>query len=758
MSVRAVDPARSRIVLVGTPAYDDPALPDVPLVANNVSGVAEVLTDPDLGGFSAAHCMVAPARADVAQIGDLLHEAADEAEDLLLFYYSGHGLLGPLRQELYLSLAGTKPNRLAFTALDFDAIRDACSTSRARSRVVILDCCFSGRAIGETLAAIDETILGQIHVSGTYTLTSAPANRTALILPGEQYTAFTGRMLELLRAGSQAAGPLLSLGDIYRHLRARLSAEGLPVPQQRGTQTADLLGLVRNRQPVVPEEDVQEGDGLVAVDHRHTISSLKMAASAGPDDLRSAINDLRSAEHAMGYEHVLHDWLEDIDAAEALGLANKLESAGHGELATNLYVRNLDAVATLPEEEIAVIVRSVYAHGRPDDADTLMAAVMHRRTGATYVTLVMALWSVELHVAARRVLHSAALQLGREDVASMGALLRSNNLAQAELELYRGAIIHRPVCLVDFLESLRASERPTDAAQLLSEAASQSASYLAGVIAELDRHGQLADLEWITASTFKRHAKDLAELGAGLTRHGRPDLARPYWDAVLQAGAAPDISIIFSAGVDAVYLAQLDRRTALRVARMMQDYGPDSGISSRVLEHLAFEDVDDLFAACRDIRWWEGPKVICAPHCEMGLDQVLAEYAKRGRSKQSQQARFLLEQHAVFRPATDIPLMINMFSRSDGKSAVAVVNRAVGKYRSAEDIATIISILDIGRRSRRWIPEIVAAASGSLLANNASLAKALRKKQLHRLANKLILESPEYRRARKQSPRGSSWR
>jgi ribosomal protein L7/L12 len=244
--MRAVDPARARIVLVGTPAYDDPGLPGLPAVAHNLMDLAQVLTDPALGGFGAAQVVVAPPRAGVAQIGDLLVDAAEQAENLLLFYFSGHGLLGPLRRELYLGLAGTRPDRLAFTALPFDAVRDACLASPATNRVVILDSCYSGRAIGETLAGDDEAVLGQIQVAGTYTLASAPANRTALSLPGERNTAFTGRMLEFLRAGSAEAGPLISLGDIYRHLWTRLRSEGLPTPQQRGTETADQLGLVRN--------------------------------------------------------------------------------------------------------------------------------------------------------------------------------------------------------------------------------------------------------------------------------------------------------------------------------------------------------------------------------------------------------------------------------------------------------------------------------------------------------------------------------
>lgn len=51
MSTRAADPARSRIVLVDTTSYADAALPDVPVVANNVADMAAVLTDRSLGGF-----------------------------------------------------------------------------------------------------------------------------------------------------------------------------------------------------------------------------------------------------------------------------------------------------------------------------------------------------------------------------------------------------------------------------------------------------------------------------------------------------------------------------------------------------------------------------------------------------------------------------------------------------------------------------------------------------------------------------------
>lgn len=110
-------------MLVGAPAYEDPLLPDVPQVARNLADLAAVLTDSFLGGFPAEHCVVAAPDASVEQIGDLIERAALEAEDLLLFYFAGHGLIGP-RRELYLCLRSTRLRNPAYSALRFETVRD----------------------------------------------------------------------------------------------------------------------------------------------------------------------------------------------------------------------------------------------------------------------------------------------------------------------------------------------------------------------------------------------------------------------------------------------------------------------------------------------------------------------------------------------------------------------------------------------------------------------------------------------------------
>jgi hypothetical protein len=260
MSARAVDPARSRIVLVGTPAYTDDQLPDLPQVAVNLADLAAVFTDPLLGGFPEAHCVVAPPEATLDQIGDLLSAAAEQAEDLLLFYYVGHGILGRVG-ELYLSLYSTRLHAPEYSALRFETVRGTFLDSAATNRLVVVDSCYSGRAIGQTLTAEVSAVVGQLEIDGAYTLTSAPPNSLALARPGEEHTAFTGRMLQLLREGDAQAGEFLSPRDIYRHLYSRLRAEGLPLPQQCGSGSADALGLVRNHR-------------FYTMARRHVISAL----------------------------------------------------------------------------------------------------------------------------------------------------------------------------------------------------------------------------------------------------------------------------------------------------------------------------------------------------------------------------------------------------------------------------------------------------------------------------------------------------
>jgi molecular chaperone DnaK len=242
--VRLPDARSSRAIFVGTAHYGDDALPDLPGVLGNLGDLVQRLTHENSGGFLAEHCTVITDPESGDRLGARMAEIAEQAEDTLLVYYAGHGLVDAYGDR-YLGLSSTLARRLAFTAMPYSIMRRVLRESPAANRVLILDCCFSGRAI-EAMTDPDSAVSGQIDIDGVYTLTSAPANQTANAPTGARHTAFTGELLRFLGDGLRDGPELLTLGQIYRHLLRALNARGLPKPQRRGTGTSDQLALVRN--------------------------------------------------------------------------------------------------------------------------------------------------------------------------------------------------------------------------------------------------------------------------------------------------------------------------------------------------------------------------------------------------------------------------------------------------------------------------------------------------------------------------------
>ena len=245
--MRLPDPQRSRAVLIGTGRYADKKLPDLPVVGRTIFDLAAALTDPVHGVVAKTHCAVLEDQGDIRLIGRHLRSAARDAEDLLLVYFVGHGLVGARRHELYLGLPDSEWAEPEFNSLEYDKLRSSVLDSAAATKIIILDCCFSGRVVNEAMADPVTEMVGQIEVDGTYVLASAERDRVALILPGEDHTAFTGRFLHLLRNGVPGGPELLTVDYLYRQLVARMRAEGLSQPQKRATSTADLLALAGNR-------------------------------------------------------------------------------------------------------------------------------------------------------------------------------------------------------------------------------------------------------------------------------------------------------------------------------------------------------------------------------------------------------------------------------------------------------------------------------------------------------------------------------
>ncbi|MDQ1033541.1 hypothetical protein QF035_011210 [Streptomyces umbrinus] len=241
------DPDLSRAVLVGVSSYH--RLESLPAVANNLPALAAVLTSPASWNLAARHCTVVAEPDTAPAMLDAVQDAAESAEDTLLVYFAGHGLLDG-RGDLFFGLPGAVPGR-SHTGVTYQALREILMDCAAQRFVIVLDCCLSGRALG-TMSG-DEVLADQAEIEGSYLLAAAPDNGLALAPPGAPLTAFTGELLRILRHGVPGQARDLDLDLVYRQLRTALAARDLPQPQKRVRNSAGRLILARNHAYLPPQ-------------------------------------------------------------------------------------------------------------------------------------------------------------------------------------------------------------------------------------------------------------------------------------------------------------------------------------------------------------------------------------------------------------------------------------------------------------------------------------------------------------------------
>ncbi|MGW9553229.1 caspase, EACC1-associated type [Nocardiopsis sp. NPDC055551] len=250
-----LDPTRSACILIGVDDYQD--LPILRSVERNLDDLKGILTDPDIWGIPNDRIWVVrnPSRA-----GDLtgpVREAAEQAEDTLLVYYAGHGLLEFGDDQLFLTLT-TSVHGHRETSLAYGVLREILRDSResVKRRIVILDCCYSGKALDGAMAGAGTTVPDkrQVEIEGSYVLTSTTDKEKAEAPPRSVHTAFTGALIDVLAHGDPEVRQeeLLTLNQVYALLKRRLLKKGLPEPQRLDENGVGNLFFVRNRQNPPP--------------------------------------------------------------------------------------------------------------------------------------------------------------------------------------------------------------------------------------------------------------------------------------------------------------------------------------------------------------------------------------------------------------------------------------------------------------------------------------------------------------------------
>ena len=232
-------------MLVGVSAYQRMAR--LPAVRNNVDALAKILTDRELWGLAPEHCQVLQDPHTIDSVLAAIHTAASQATEALVVYLAGHGLVGSDSDVLLALPAGDAGNR--HLGVRYTDVRELILGCRARSKVVILDCCFSGRAMEGFMsdAPAAEVIADQVETSGTFLMTACEGTRRARAPARARFTAFSGALVHTLRNGVPGGPPLLSMDTAFEQVRKDLMARNEPVPQRRSRNDGHNFALVRNR-------------------------------------------------------------------------------------------------------------------------------------------------------------------------------------------------------------------------------------------------------------------------------------------------------------------------------------------------------------------------------------------------------------------------------------------------------------------------------------------------------------------------------
>jgi hypothetical protein len=107
----------------------------------DAEGLIRVLQNPKIGNFK-VKSLINRTSQEVREAIEITF-AKHSREDVLLFYYSGHGIKDE-DGHLYFAMANTKRDMLQSTAIRSEEVNRMMQRSRSGQQVIILDCCNSG--------------------------------------------------------------------------------------------------------------------------------------------------------------------------------------------------------------------------------------------------------------------------------------------------------------------------------------------------------------------------------------------------------------------------------------------------------------------------------------------------------------------------------------------------------------------------------------------------------------------------------------
>ncbi|MBD2728991.1 SUMF1/EgtB/PvdO family nonheme iron enzyme [Nostoc sp. FACHB-892] len=196
-------------LLIGVSEYDyqDKDLKLLPAAVKDVDAMRRVLVNPEMGDFPESNITVLknPQPQAVREaIFNLFFNR--QKHDLLLFYFSGHGIKDE-KGQLYLSTRETKKQNSKLvtpSAVPASVLHENINDSRSLQQVIILDCCFSGAITQGMTVKSDGTVnvQEQLGGKGRAILTSSTSAQYSFEQEGSELSIYTRYLVEGIETGA----------------------------------------------------------------------------------------------------------------------------------------------------------------------------------------------------------------------------------------------------------------------------------------------------------------------------------------------------------------------------------------------------------------------------------------------------------------------------------------------------------------------------------------------------------------------------
>lgn len=238
-----------RALLIGNWEYgpDLGGMPKLKGPRRDLEEIKSALTHPEFGLFVTPNVEVKP-NLSATELSDALYDVTQDClpDDVLLVYYSGHGERLGADQRLGLIGIDVPYGKRHARAFDTKVLAERLGETRARSKVLILDCCYSGAFRGDF---VDDEVL---HAFGQGTVVLASGGNQVVSDEGsaDGPSAFTAALAHVLTDGALPGRQgYLTADEIY----AALNRFQPRLPQDPHRQFNGQGQIHLARRPVVPQ-------------------------------------------------------------------------------------------------------------------------------------------------------------------------------------------------------------------------------------------------------------------------------------------------------------------------------------------------------------------------------------------------------------------------------------------------------------------------------------------------------------------------